>query len=53
MTTLVFIPAEETTGRVESQMAYGAIVHYNKGGIEYHELMTDEDYEILEEWDDD
>lgn len=42
---LVYIPAENRVGRVESQMAYGAIIRYDKGGIEYHELMSEEDYE--------
>jgi hypothetical protein len=43
----VWIPTELRVGVVESQMAYGAIVRYKKGGIVYHELLTDEDYEPL------
>lgn len=47
MSNLVWIPSEQRVGLVERHMLYGAIVAYHKGGIEYHEMLTDEDYEVL------
>lgn len=49
MSRLVWIPAEQVMGRIESQMAYGAIVFYNKGGIEFYEMLAEDDYEFLYE----
>ena len=45
--SLVWIPSEGVVGRVISQMAYGAIVNYSVRGIEFREMMPDEDYEPL------
>jgi hypothetical protein len=47
VSNLVWIPTEQCVGVVESQMMYGAIVKYSKGGFEYHEMLADDDYETL------
>lgn len=52
LTTLVWIPSEGVIGEVVLQMAYGAIVNYSVGGIEFREMLTDEDYEALISLDD-
>lgn len=49
---LVWIPSEQVIGTVEMQMTYGAIVNYSAGGIEFRELLADEDYEALFDLDD-
>lgn len=45
----VFILDEGIEAEVVSLMAYGAIVRYSVGGIEFNEMLTDEDYELMEE----
>lgn len=47
MSHFVWIPSEHVVGMVESQMMYGAIIRYNKGGIEFHEMLAEDDYEPL------
>lgn len=49
MNELVFIPSENTWGEVVSLMAYGAIIKYNTGGIEFNEMLADEDYIVVED----
>lgn len=45
----VFILDEGIEAEVLSLMAYGAIVRYSLGGIEFNEMLADEDYLIMEE----
>jgi hypothetical protein len=45
--TYVWISDPGVVGRVVSQMLYGAVVEYNFGGIEFNEMLADEDYEEL------
>lgn len=48
----VYVLHESVIGEVMSQMAYGAIVRYAIGGIEHYELMSNEDFEVLNDFDD-
>lgn len=50
--TEVWIPSEQRVGTIIREMAYGSIVFYTKGGIEYHELLSEDDYEVLYDLDD-
>jgi hypothetical protein len=43
----VWIPGERVYGEIVSVMAYGAVVKYVKGGLEFNELLSEEDYEYL------
>ena len=43
----VWIPDPGVVGRVLSQMLYGAVVQYNFGGLEFNEMLVDEDYEEM------
>lgn len=48
----VFIPAEGVKGEIVSLMAYGAVVRYFAGGIEFYEMLADEDFVTLGDDDD-
>ncbi len=49
-THIVFIHSEQCHGTVESLGAYASIVNYKKeDGIEYSELMENEDFTIVDE----
>jgi hypothetical protein len=43
----VWISDPGVVGRVLSQMLYGAVVQYNFGGIEFNEMLADDDYEVM------
>ena len=47
MSVYVWIPDPGVVGRVVSQMLYGAVVQYSFGGIEFNEMLVDEDYEEM------
>lgn len=49
MSQEVFIPSEGVVGEIVSLMAYGAIVRYFTGGIEFYEMLAEEDYVLMEE----
>jgi hypothetical protein len=49
---MVRIYSPSVIGQIVSLMAYGAIVIYSYGGIEYHEMLSNEDYEVLFDLDD-
>lgn len=46
---IVYIYAEKCHGSVENLGAYASMVKYNKDGIEYEELMSNEDFTIVDE----
>jgi hypothetical protein len=48
----VYIPAEGVMGEIVSLMAYGAVVRYFAGGIEFFEMLADEDFVVLGDSDD-
>ena len=48
-THIVFIYSEECHGTVEKLGAWASIVKYNKDGIEYNELMENEEFTIIDE----
>ena len=45
----VRILTEEREAEVIKLMTYGVIVRYYDGGIEFQEMLTDEDYEVIED----
>ena len=45
----VYIPDENITGYIITEMTHGAKIHYEKGGFVYEVWMTDEDYIVLQE----
>lgn len=53
MNELVYIPDPGVIGELVNLMAYGAIVKYKFGGIEFQEMLAEEDYIILFNGDDD
>jgi len=48
-THIVFIHSEQCHGTVEKLGAWASIVKYNKDGIEYSELMENEEFTIVDE----
>ena len=48
-THIVFIHPEQCHGTVEKLGAWASFVKYNKDGIEYNELMENEDFTIIDE----
>jgi hypothetical protein len=48
-THIVFIHSEQCHGTVEKLGAWASIVRYNRDGIEYNELMENEDFTIVDE----
>lgn len=48
MTERVYIPDVDEYGELISLMAYGAIVRYHTGGIEFYEMLAEEDYIVME-----
>lgn len=48
----VYILDEGVRGTIVTLLAYGAIVKYNIGGIEYKVFMTDEDYVFVDQEED-
>jgi hypothetical protein len=49
MGNTVYLPDKNVMGEIVKQMAYGAIIRYVVGGIEFEELMDNEDFQDLEE----
>lgn len=49
VTYIVFIHEESCYGAVEKMGAYGSLVKYTKDGIEYEELLENEDFTIVDE----
>jgi hypothetical protein len=49
ITHIVFIHAEDLHGTVEKLGAYASTVSYIKDGIEYKELMENEEFTIVDE----
>lgn len=48
---IVYIPGENVMGEIVSEQLHGAYVKYIMGGFEVTEYMTDEDYEVLDYFD--
>ncbi len=48
-THVVFIHPEQCYGTVEKLGAWASIVRYTKEGIEYNELMENEEFTIVDE----
>jgi len=46
---VVFIHEESCHGTVEQLGAWASIVKYSKDGMEYNELMDNEDFSIIDE----
>lgn len=49
ITHVVFIHSEDLHGTVEKLGAYASTVRYTKNGIEYQELMENEEFTIIDE----
>ena len=47
--SVVYIHSEECHGTVEKLGAWASIVKYNKAGMEYSELMENEEFSIIDE----
>ena len=47
MTSVVRIYKPFAIGTIISEMAYGAIVKYTWAGLDFEELLGNEDYEVL------
>lgn len=48
-THIVFIHSEQCHGTVEKLGAWASVVIYTKEGIEYNELMENEEFTIVDE----
>ncbi len=48
-THVVYIHSEKCHGTVEKLGAWASIVKYNKDGMEYSELMENEEFNIIDE----
>ncbi len=48
-THIVFIYSEQSYGTVEKLGAWASMVKYNKDGIEYNELMENDEFTIVDE----
>lgn len=46
---IVFIHTEGCFGSVEKLGAFASLVVYNKDGIEYQELLENEDFSVIDE----
>jgi hypothetical protein len=46
---IVYIYSEQCYGTIDSLGAYGSIIKYKKDGLEYEELIDNEDFVILDE----
>lgn len=46
---VVFIHSISTYGTVESLGAYASVVKYQKDGIEYEEMMENDEFSIVDE----
>jgi hypothetical protein len=49
VTHIVFLHSEECYGTVEKLGAFASMVNYNKDGMEYKELMENEEFSIVDE----
>ena len=49
VTHIVFLHSEECYGTVEKLGAFASMVNYNKDGMEYSELMENEEFSIIDE----
>lgn len=47
LTSIVRVYDPSVIGTVIKEMAYGAIIQYTWGGIDFEEMLGDEDYEVL------
>ena len=47
--SVVYIHSEECFGTVEKLGAFASMVNYNKDGMEYSELMENEEFSIIDE----
>jgi hypothetical protein len=47
VTKIVLVHDPRVPATVIKEMAYGAVVRYNWGGIDFEEMLGDEDYEVL------
>jgi hypothetical protein len=45
----VYLPDKNIVGEIVQEMAYGAVVKYIWGGIQFEELMDRDDYDILDD----
>lgn len=52
MTSVVRIFKPVAIGQIIHQMAYGAVVKYTWAGMDFEELLSEEDYEVLFDLDD-
>ncbi len=48
-TYVVFIHSEQCNGMVEKLGAFASLVKYNKNGMEYSDLMENEEFTIVNE----
>lgn len=48
-THIVFIHSEQKYGTVEKLGAWASIVNYNKDGIDYNDLMENDEFTIVDE----
>lgn len=48
-THIVFIHSEQCHGTVETLGAWASLVKYNKDGVDYSELMENEEFTIVDE----
>lgn len=46
---VVYIHSEQCHGSVEKLGAWASVVRYNKNGMEYSELMENEEFSIIDE----
>lgn len=46
---IVFIHTEGCFGSVEKLGAFASLVRYNKDGLEYEELLENEDFSVIDE----
>lgn len=50
MRRMVYIPSENIMGEVVNEQLHGAMIKYSLGGFEITEYMSDEDYEIMDDF---
>ena len=49
VTNVVYIHSEKIVGSVEQLGAFASVVKYTKDGIEYEELLENDDFSIIDE----
>lgn len=50
MRRMVYIPSENIMGEIVNEQLHGAMIRYTLGGFEVTEYMSDEDYEIMDDF---